>query len=162
MNMLGVPKYTVNTAFSGLKDKMRKRLDPWKGTLLSSGGKLILTNSCLTSLPMYTMGFYLLSRKTHESMVSIRGKFFWRGAKEEFKYHMDKWETVSRPKDQGGLGIIDTRNMNGCLLVKWIWKIVKGSEETWYKLLKAKYMQDGHFFKSKSRGALSFGRVSTK
>jgi hypothetical protein len=40
-------------AFLGIKEKMRKRLDPWKGKHMSSGGKLILTNSCLTSLPIY-------------------------------------------------------------------------------------------------------------
>lgn len=45
---------------------------------------------------------------------------FWQGAKEERKYHMAKWETVSRPKDQGGLGVINTEIMNKSLLVKWI------------------------------------------
>jgi hypothetical protein len=33
---------------------------------------------------------------------------------------MAKWEMVARPKDQGGLGILDSRMMNECLLVKWI------------------------------------------
>jgi hypothetical protein len=135
---------------------MRKRLDPWKSKHLSSGGKLILTNSSLTSLPMYTMGFYLLPKGTHEAMDSIRSKFFWQGVGEEFKYHMAKWDVISRPKDQGGLGVINTKNMNDCILVKWIWKIVKGSEETWYKLLQAKYMPEGNFFKSKTRGTSQF------
>jgi hypothetical protein len=54
-------------AFLGIKEKMRKRLDPWKGKHMSSGGKLILTNSCLTSLPIYTMGFYLLPKRSHDS-----------------------------------------------------------------------------------------------
>jgi hypothetical protein len=99
------------------------------------GAKLILTNSCLTTLPMHTMGFYLLPKMVHESMDSIWGKFFWQGAKEEFKYHMIKLDTINRPKDQGGLGIINTHIMNECLLVKWIWKIVKASNKTWYKLL---------------------------
>jgi hypothetical protein len=50
----------------------------------------------------------------------VRSKFFWQGAKEEHKYHMAKWEKVSRPKDQGGLGVINTEIMNKSLLVKWI------------------------------------------
>lgn len=33
---------------------------------------------------------------------------------------------------------------------------MKGSTETWYKLLQAKYMPDGDFFKSKSVGASQF------
>jgi len=39
---------------------MLKRLDPWKGMFIISSGKLILTNACLTNLPMYMMGFYML------------------------------------------------------------------------------------------------------
>jgi hypothetical protein len=49
-------------------------------------------------------------------------------------------------KDQGGLGGINTKIINECLLVKWIWKIVTGSEEVCYKLLKAKYMPNDDFF----------------
>ncbi|KAL5647880.1 hypothetical protein ACJX0J_042235 [Zea mays] len=60
----------------------------------------------------------------HYKMNSIRSNFFWQGAEKKKCYHMAKWEMVTRPKDQGGLGILDSRLMNECLLVKWIWKIV--------------------------------------
>ena len=102
------------------------------------------------------MGFYLLPKGIHGGMDSVRGKFFWQGAREEFKYHMAKWETLSRPKDQGGLGIINTHIMNESLLVKWIWKIAKGGNDTWLKLLEAKYMPDGNFFNSKYKGTSQF------
>ncbi|PWZ37185.1 hypothetical protein Zm00014a_003559 [Zea mays] len=36
--------------------------------------------------------------------------------------------------------------MNECLLVKWIWKICQGSEDTWFKLIRAKYMPEDNFF----------------
>ena len=159
MKYLGIPlsdNRLGSLAFAGLKEKMGRRLDPWKGKHLSSGGKLVLTNACLTSLPIFTMGFYLLPKSSHGGMDSVRGKFFWQGAREEFKYHMAKWDTLSRPKDQGGLGIINTQIMNECLLVKWIWKITKGSNDTWYKLLEAKYMSDGNFFSSKCKGTSQF------
>jgi hypothetical protein len=66
------------------------------------------------------MGFYLLKDGVHKTMDNIRAKFLWQGAKEKFKYHMAKFEMVCRPKDQGGLGIINTKIMNESLLVKWI------------------------------------------
>jgi hypothetical protein len=69
---------------------------------------------------------------------------------------MARWEIVSRPKDQGGLGVINTEIMNECLFVKWIWKIVKGSEDLWYKLIQAKYMPEGNFFTSETRGVTQF------
>jgi len=63
-------------AFTGLVDKMRKKLDPWKGRNLSLGGSLVLTNSSLSSLPMYTMGFYLLPKSVHKQLDHIRSNFF--------------------------------------------------------------------------------------
>uniref|UniRef100_A0A0A8YMZ7 Reverse transcriptase zinc-binding domain-containing protein n=1 Tax=Arundo donax TaxID=35708 RepID=A0A0A8YMZ7_ARUDO len=69
---------------------------------------------------------------------------------------MVKWEAVCRPKDQGGLGIINTRLMNECLLVKWIWKICSNNQDIWCGLLKAKYFPHGNLFKSKVMGGSQF------
>jgi len=159
MKYLGLPlsKHRVGArSFVGIVDKMRKRLDPWKGRNLSLGGRLVLTNSCLSSLPMYTMGFYLLPKSIHAEMDQIRSNFFWQGAGGDFKYHMAKMDTICRPRIQGGLGLVNSKLMNECLLTKWIWKIVKGSDETWYKILQAKYLRNGTFFSSPSRGTSQF------
>ena len=51
-------------------------------------------------------------------------------------------------RTRGGLGIINTRTMNDCLLVKWIWKLFQEPDELWFKLVKAKYMPEGSFFYS--------------
>lgn len=73
------------------------------------------------------------------------GDFFCQRVSDTFKYHVAKMDTLCRPENQGGIGMLNTRIMNECMLTKWIWKIMKVSEETWYKLLKAKYMPDGNF-----------------
>ena len=56
----------------------------------------------------------------------------------------------------GGLGIINTKLMNVCLLVKWIWKIYQGSQSMWYKLIRAKYIPDGDLFSSKNKRGSQF------
>jgi hypothetical protein len=101
----------------------------------------ILTNTCLSSLPTYCMGFYLLPLGTHQRMDCIRSGFFWRGARGDFKYHMVRWSIVCRPKEFGGLGILNTQIFNECLIVKWIWKIYQHKESLWVRLLDAKYMR---------------------
>jgi mannosylglycoprotein endo-beta-mannosidase len=45
-----------------LDEKILKRLDGWKGGSLSYGGKLILLNACLSSIPTYDMSMYLLPK----------------------------------------------------------------------------------------------------
>ena len=108
------------------------------------------------------MGFYWLPDGVHKKMDGIRAKFLWQGADGKFKYHMAKWEMVCRPKDQGGLGIINTRIMNDCLIVKWIWKIFQEPDELWFKILKAKYMGEGGSLSLRQRECLNFGKASIK
>jgi hypothetical protein len=105
-------------AFDGVAEKVAKRVPPWKGKLMSSGARLILSNSCLASLPTYTMGFYLLPLGSHRKMNNTRANFFWRGAEGSFKYHMMRWEAVCRPRDFGGLGLLNTQIFNECLITK--------------------------------------------
>jgi hypothetical protein len=98
---MGIPisnKVLGISAFQGICNKMIKRLDPWKGKFMTSWAKLILTNSCLSSLHMYVMGFYFLPKGVHSKMDTIRSRFFWRGAGDEFKYDMSKWIAICKPK----------------------------------------------------------------
>lgn len=45
---------------------------------------------------------------------------------------------IVRHADQSGLRIIETKITNEYLLVKWIWKILQGSNDTWYRILRSK------------------------
>jgi hypothetical protein len=101
MTYLGIPIHFKKLRKQDLQivnHKMIKRTDPWQGRLMSSGGRLILVNSCLSSIPMYIMGFYNL---TDEGSDNIRGRFFWQGGRKKFKYHMDKRDALTVPKDFG-------------------------------------------------------------
>jgi hypothetical protein len=68
MKFLGIPvsdTHLKSSIFNHVLEKMKKRLDPQKSNYISSSGRLILTNTCLSSLPMYIMGFYLLQKGCH-------------------------------------------------------------------------------------------------
>ena len=60
-------------------EKLLKRLDGWKGSSLSLGGRLVLINSCLSNLPIYAMSMYGLPESTLSKMDSVRKRFFWQG-----------------------------------------------------------------------------------
>jgi hypothetical protein len=47
-----------------LLDKVGDRVDHWLGPFLASAGRLEINNSCLSSLPMFTKGVYLLHDAT--------------------------------------------------------------------------------------------------
>jgi hypothetical protein len=146
MKYLGYPisdkRLGVN-AFRDVVGKLRHRLQPWKGKHLTLGGRLVLTNTSLSSLPVYIMSMFLLHESVHRQMDSIRPKFFWGSDGESYKYHMIKWDNTCLPKDFGGAGIINTKTLNEALIVKWIWRLNNvGGGDTCCELLKNKYMKN--------------------
>jgi hypothetical protein len=123
MKYLGLPvsDKTLSVAdWHFLTEKVMHRVDPWQGLFLASTWRLELTNSCLSSLPMFAMGIYLLQEMTHGEMNKSRARFLWEGVGNKRKYHMLDGATVCRPREFGGLGVINTRLMNISLMLKWI------------------------------------------
>jgi hypothetical protein len=119
-------------------EKLLKRLDGWKGNALSLGGRLILINSCLSSVPTYYMSMHMLPKNILKRMDRTRKRFFSQGGGEKRKYYLVKWSKITRPKQKGGLGIKDLRKMNISLLCKWWWKL-EHEEGLWQKIVKKKY-----------------------
>ena len=65
---------------------------------------------------------------------------------------MVKWDAIASPKEVGGLGIINSRVMNWCLMTKWAWKILTGQGGLWLFIFKAKYLEeDGVTFRPRVR-----------
>lgn len=160
-NYLGLPmgvEKLGKKVFTPLMQKIEKRLESWHSGHLSFGGREIRINSCLSSVPLYAMGFYKLPDDFHHKIDSIRGRFYWQGTGGKKKYHMIRWSALSRPKDFGGLGFIDTKVMNMCLLSKWIMKIEGGSQDMSCCVLRKKYLGQKGFFQSSAAGGSQFWR----
>lgn len=75
---------------------------------MSSAARLILTNTSLSSLPLFTMGMFLLAYGVHAKFYMPRSRFFWEGTGLKKKYHLVKWAAVCRPKEYRGLGITNS------------------------------------------------------
>jgi hypothetical protein len=118
-----------------MAQKVERRIPTWQSTCLLSGGKMILIESCLSSVPNYTMGVYLLQEEIHHKMDTARANFFWHGSHMKRKYHMAKWDLLATPTKAGGAGFTNTRIRNKCFLAKWIFKIERGDHTLCCNLL---------------------------
>jgi hypothetical protein len=79
MKYLGMPVSSMKISkvqLSYVSDKTEKRLDTWQCEYLSSGGKSILIDSYLSSIPMYTMEVYQLYEGNFQRLDSIRARFY--------------------------------------------------------------------------------------
>jgi hypothetical protein len=52
-----------------------------------------------------------------------------------------RWSIIYRPKDQGGLGILDHEIQNKCLLSKWLFSLLN-TDGAWQQLIKNKYLRN--------------------
>jgi len=159
---LGLPMHfrkLYNKDWKSIEERIEKRLSGWKGKLLTVGGRLVLINSVLSSLPMFMMSFFELPKGVLEKIDCFRSRFYWQNDHHKRKYRLVKWEIMCQPKDQGGLGIQNLEVQNKCLLSKWLFKLLN-EDGLWQELLRNKYIKnktlgscekkprDSHFWKS--------------
>jgi hypothetical protein len=77
---LGIPmssRKLLNKDWSAVEERFQKKLSSWKGKLLLSGGRLVLINSVLSSLPMFLMSFFKIPKGVVEKLDYYRSRFFW-------------------------------------------------------------------------------------
>ncbi|KAL4386357.1 hypothetical protein GQ457_09G021100 [Hibiscus cannabinus] len=65
--------------------------------------------------------------------------FLWGGSLEKRKIHWVKWADICRPKNCGGLGVIDPNLQNRALLGKWVWKFANDKDTIWQQIIRCKY-----------------------
>ena len=104
------------------------------------GGRLILINLVLTSMPMFLLSFFEVPVGVQKRLDFYRSRFFWQSDDLKRKYRLTKWDIICRPKDQGGLGIENLEVKNKCLLSKWLYKLSSETGATWAQILRNKYL----------------------
>jgi hypothetical protein len=68
-------------------------------------------------------------------MNKSRSHFFWEWVGTKRKYHMVDWATFCKPREFGGLGVLNTKFMNIALMLKWAWKLYQNAEGLWADLI---------------------------
>jgi hypothetical protein len=61
-------------------DTLQKRLQAWQNRYVSLGGRLILINSVLASIPIFYLSFMKMPVNVWKKLVVIQRNFLWGGA----------------------------------------------------------------------------------
>ncbi|KAG8086542.1 hypothetical protein GUJ93_ZPchr0010g7976 [Zizania palustris] len=141
MKYLGLPINKTRITrkdWNSCENKMENRLGCWKGKLIDIGGRLLLLNSCLSSIPFYMLSFYPLPKGVRKRLDYFRARLLWQEDAGSRKYHLEKWPVICTPKNMGGMGVLDLECMNIALLGKWLWKL-ETEDGIWQRMLKEKY-----------------------
>lgn len=66
------------------------------------------------------------------------------------KLHLTKWETVTKRKKFGGLGLKNSSVMNAAFMAKLKWEIKTNDQKPWVTLFKSKYKDQTKYYRNSS------------
>lgn len=139
-------------------ENISMRLSSWKSRSLSLGGRIVLINSVLSSIPVYFFSIYKAPVSVIKAISELQKQFLWGGSVDRKRIHWVRWEEVCK-KEDGGLGIKDLGCFNRSLLAKWRWRMISGEKGLWKSVLLSRY-GDGVVSLSRTQVDLRPGKVS--
>lgn len=144
---LGLPLGTTRPTiaeFSPLITKFEKRLTGIS-RFLSYQGRHILVNSVFSALAT----FYMCSLQLPPAVIKQIDKYqkhcLWSGGDINRKGScLAAWDIACRAKEEGGLGIVDIKNQNVALLIKFLDTFYNHADIPWVQLTWAKLYQNNN------------------
>ncbi|KAK1260188.1 hypothetical protein QJS04_geneDACA023438 [Acorus gramineus] len=88
-----------------VQEAVSRKLQDWKGRLLSMAGRCVLDQAVLNALPQHYMLSAAVPISATMDIERAARSFLWNGATSQSKIHTVSWEVITRPKTEGGLGL---------------------------------------------------------
>lgn len=122
-----------------LVKKVENRIKCWQNRKLSMGGRLILLNSVLSSLPFYWFSMAIVPLTIFHMIRKMLFNFLWRGLSNYQGCHLVLWDIISRPILYGGWGVRNLYVVHKALHMKSLWRALFDGG-LWGKLIRDKYI----------------------
>ena len=101
--------------------------------------KETLIKAVAQALPTHVMGIFKLPMGFHEDYMKIIRSFWWGEEEDQRRVHWASWETLTKPKERGGMGFRDTSLFNQALLARQAWRLIQNPDSLAARLMKAVY-----------------------
>ena len=106
-------------------EKIQNKLAGWKTKPLLRAGKLVLAKTSAAPVVEYYMQCQALPTKVCDTVDKIIRDFLWGSTEEKRRMHMVNWDTVTLPKELGGLGLHSMKYRNLAILAKTVLEVGK-------------------------------------
>ncbi|XP_027152134.1 uncharacterized protein LOC113752202 [Coffea eugenioides] len=143
---LGCPLYDGRSKtiyYTDTYNAVANRILSWKNQILSSGGKVVLIQSVLASMPIHLLAAASPPKGMLMALEKLFAKFLWGSLNLGNKYHWISWADLCRPKDEGGVGLRGLMQVYDSFSIKLWWKF-RQQQSLWAKFMLQKYCAGQH------------------
>lgn len=157
---LGLPEHfgrRKKDLFTSTVDRIRQKAQSWSTRQLSRAGRMTMIKSVLTAIPSYASSCFLLPVSLCKRIQSVLTRFWWDGNSETKKMCWVSWDTLTKNKNEGGLGFRDIQTFNHAMLAKVSWRILTKPECLLARVLKGKYCHKQSFLDASPPSSCSHG-----
>ncbi|RAL49251.1 hypothetical protein DM860_018124 [Cuscuta australis] len=102
-----------------------KHINSWYSKILNPMGRLILIKHVLSSIPLHYLAVHSLPISVMNHLHRVMSNFLWVYSNGKPKHHWKNWESICTPKDEGGLGLRNLKDLHKAYSIKHWWKAQK-------------------------------------
>ncbi|GBG82527.1 hypothetical protein CBR_g34903 [Chara braunii] len=121
-----------------LQEKVRKRILSWGPAFrLSLIGRVLAVMASAFALLWYVATIRRMSPPMLKAVKGYARRFIWKPGSDQDKGYICKvaWDTLCRPRSEGGLSLLDPASQNTALLARWVIKVAEAEDGTDWVLL---------------------------
>lgn len=133
--------------FQYLEDKAAGKLVSWEGQNITTISRTTLVRSVISSQAVFSITRLVVPQGCLDSLNKIERAFLWSGADKATGAKCKvNWKVVYRPKEYGGLGVLNTDKFARALRLRWLWYEWNEPRKLWVGLGNPCTVEDFEFF----------------
>ncbi|XP_027156573.1 uncharacterized protein LOC113757588 [Coffea eugenioides] len=162
---LGCPLYVGRRKkiyFADVYNAVVARILSWKHKLLSVGGRVVLIQSVLASMPVHLLTAASPPKGVIVALERVFADFLWGTSGFGTRFHWIRWEALCRPREEGWIGLRGLKDVHDSFSVKLWWNF-RQQASLWAEFMAGKYCAGLHpcLAEASQRGSLTWKRISS-
>ncbi|XP_074306120.1 uncharacterized protein LOC141641352 [Silene latifolia] len=140
----GIPdqlKQDILSVSGFAEGKLPFKIHGYGAKKFSYAGRLVLVKAVLTTLHSYWASLFVLPKGILAKVEATCRNFLWDNCADCHRVPLVAWDTVCRPKVEGGLGIKNLELMNKALIGKLVNWIAEDKDTIWVKWVKNNHLK---------------------